>query len=67
MFVCNQLEILGENTAYYYNCFGVFLVIDFLSVLRGYSFFSIPATTANDIRLRRISIPDLIHYIIFLS
>ena len=27
----------------------------------------IPATTANDLRLRRISIPDLIHYIIFLS
>ena len=24
-------------------------------------------TTANDLRLRRISIPDLIHYIIFLS
>ena len=29
--------------------------------------FYIPATTANDLRLRRISIPDLIHYIIFLS
>ena len=29
--------------------------------------FFIPITTANDLRLRRISIPDLIHYIIFLS
>ena len=26
-----------------------------------------PSTTANDLRLRRISIPDVIHYIIFLS
>ena len=26
--------------------------------------FFIPATTANDIRLRRISIPDFIHYIL---
>ena len=34
--------------------------------LRGHSVFFIPATTANDLRLRRISIPDLIHYIIFL-
>ena len=29
--------------------------------------FFFPATTANDLRLRRISIPDFIHYIIFLS
>ena len=29
--------------------------------------FYMSATTANDFRLRRISIPDLIHYIIFLS
>ena len=29
--------------------------------------FFIPATTANDLPLGRISIPDLIHYIIFLS
>ena len=41
--------------------------VQILSVLRGHSFFFIPATTANDLRLRRISIPDLIHYIIFLS
>ena len=29
--------------------------------------FFIPATTANNLRLRRISIPDIIHYSIFLS
>ena len=29
--------------------------------------FFITATTPNDLRLRRIAIPDLIHYIIFLS
>ena len=38
-----------------------------LSVLRAHTFFSIPARTSNDLRLRRISIPDLTHYIIFLS
>ena len=37
------------------------------SVLRGHSVLFIPATTANDFRLRRIFIPDIIHYIIFLS
>ena len=36
-----------------------------LSVLRGSFGFFIPATTANDLRLRRISIQDLIHYICF--
>ena len=29
--------------------------------------FFIPATTANDLQLRRISIPDFIHYILILS
>ena len=41
-----------------------FLAFDFCQfcvVIR----FLIPATTANDLRLRRISIPDFIHYIIF--
>ena len=46
--------------------FFLFLVFDFLSVLRGHSFFSIPAKTAKDLRLRMISIPDVIHYIYFL-
>ena len=35
-----------------------------LSVLRGHSFF-IYATTANDLQLWTISIPDFIHYILF--
>jgi len=35
-----------------------------LSVLRGHSLF-IPTTTANDLRLRRISIQYFIHYIYF--
>jgi len=41
---------------------GGFLAFNFLSVLRDHSFF-IPATTVNDLRLRRISIPVFIHYI----
>ena len=49
------------HTIFYF--FSVWL----LSVLCGHSGFFIPATTAKDLRLRRISIPDLIHYIIFLS
>ena len=36
--------------------FGVF------NVRLNYSFFFIPASTANDVRHRRISIPDFIHY-----
>ena len=44
----------------------IFLAIDFVSSAWSIGFF-IPATTANDLRLRKISIPDLIHYIIFLS
>ena len=43
----------------------LFLAFDFLSVLRGSFDFFISATTANDLRLRRISIQDLIHYICF--
>ena len=42
-------------------------LVRFVSVLRGHSVFFINATTANDLRLRRISIPDLIHYNVFLS
>ena len=47
--------------------FILFFSVRLLSVLRGHSGFFIPTTTANDLRLRRISIPDLIYYIIFLS
>ena len=39
----------------------------FFSVLRGHSVVFILTTTANDLRLRGISIPDLMYYIIFLS
>jgi len=46
--------------SYIYLSFNVRL----LSVMRGHSFFFVPATTANVLRL---SIPDLIHYIIFVS
>ena len=49
-----------------YDRFFYFFSVRLLSVLRGHSVFFIPATTANDLRLRRISIPDLIHYIYFL-
>ena len=38
-----------------------------LSVLRGHSFFFIPATTAVDIQVRRISIPDFIRFILILD
>ena len=55
-----------------YLCFFFYLLtkiisVRLLSVLHGHSGFFIPETTANDLRLRTISIPDLIHYIIFLS
>ena len=46
-------------------CF-VFLAFDFCRFCELIRFF-IPATTANDLRLRSISMPDLIHYSIFLS
>jgi len=42
----------------------LFFSFRLLSALRGHSGVFIPATTANDLRLRRISIPDFIHYII---
>ena len=36
---------------------GFFLCVRLLSVLRGHAVFSIPATTANDLRLQRIFYP----------
>ena len=44
----------------------VWLLLVLQSVPRGKSFF-IPATTANDFRIRWISIPDFIHYIFIVS
>ena len=38
-----------------------------LLVLPDHSFFFILTTTANELRLQRISIPDFIHYIYFIS
>ena len=47
--------------------FKFFLAFDFCRFCVVIRFF-IPATTANDLQLQRISIPDLlIHYIMFLS
>ena len=49
-----------------FNCFVFYSVRLFVGSEWSFGFF-IPATTANDLRLRRISIPNLIHYIILLS
>ena len=45
-----------------------FFSVRLLSVLRGHSFFFIHATTANDLQLRRISIPDFypLHFVTIL-
>ena len=61
--------VLDLEQGLFWCCFFLvfFISVRLLSVRRGHSFFFIPATTANDLRLRRISIPDLIHHIIFLS
>ena len=45
------------------NFFLAFDICRFCVVIR----FFIPSTAANDLRLWRMSIPDIIHYIIFLS
>ena len=49
-----------------FSCYMTFLSVRLLSVLRGHSFFH-PRHTVNDLRLRKISISDRIHYIIFFS
>ena len=53
--------IYGKDERFQFKKFA----FDFLGVLLGHSFFFIPATTANDLRLWWISIPDFIHYIFF--
>ena len=59
----SQLRLICGYFIYLQGCFFcVFFSIRLLSVLRDHSFF-IPPTTANDLRLRRISIQDFIHYI----
>jgi len=51
------MEQLAKVTLYFFLAFDLCW---FCVIIRG---FFIPATTANDLRLRRISIPDFIHYI----
>ena len=45
--------------------FTIFLAFDFVGSAWSFVLF-IPATTANDLRLRRISIPDFIYYMFVL-
>ena len=69
MFLVTKITQL-QRTGFFSNATCVpmlFLSVRPLSVLRGHSGFFIPATTANDLRLRRISIPERVHYIIVLS
>ena len=58
----HTLIILTQWDDVWFDTCNCFLAFDFLLVLRGHSFFSIPATTANDLRRWSISIPDSIHY-----
>ena len=61
---CTSLLCALETVVWFYDVYRMWVLSLILeSVLR---VFFIPATTANDLRLWRISIPDLIHYIIFL-
>jgi len=58
------LTLVNVTSMYYVSyfgcscvCFVLFFSVRLLSVLRGHSFFLIPATTANTLRLRRIFYP----------
>ena len=53
----------NEGLLCYTSVFCFVFSIRLLLVLHDHSFFFIPATTANDLRLRRISIPDFINEI----
>ena len=55
-----------ESKVTQHNSHLIFFSVRLLSVLRGHSVFSSPPKTANDLRLWRISIPDLIHYFLIL-
>ena len=65
-FLLNVMEIVLYVCHFCYPVFFIyfFLAFDFVGSARSFGFF-IPATTANDLRIRRISIPDFIHYIYF--
>ena len=59
-------EMVHVHFGYNINIFLFFILAStFVGFAWSFSFF-IPATTANDLRLGRISIPDFIHYIYFL-
>ena len=58
---CSPVRMVSTFSTVKVSFLCVFLAFD--SVLLGHSVFSSPATTTNDLRLWRISIPDLIHYI----
>ena len=63
---CSDITItaLTETFFFGHSRFLCFLAFNFCRFCMVICFF-IPATTANDLRLQRISIPDLIHYIYF--
>ena len=56
------IRINTEGKSFLFIC----LSSTFVGSACSFGFFTL-ATAANDLRLRRISIPDLIHYIIFVS
>ena len=68
--VCDGFACLWEGTVIgvnpvYVLCFILFLAFDFLSILRGHSFFSTPPQRPMTSDFERFSIPDFIHYIYF--
>jgi len=62
----STITALTETFFFGHSRFFVFLAFNFCRFCMVIRFF-IPATTANDLLLQSISIPDFIHYIIFLS
>ena len=63
---CSKVQLIRPPSRVRLNLF--YKRSTFVSSAWSFGFF-IPATTANDLRLRKISIhvPDLIHYILFVS
>ena len=61
MLLTRQTKIANEKRIVIMCLF--FLVFEYCWSAWSFGFF-IPATTANDLRLQRISIPDFIHYIL---
>ena len=63
LMLCNLKHFTFTWNMYTWFCF--FLVFDFLSVLRGHSFFSSPPQRPMTSDFEGFSIPDFIHYIYF--